>query len=582
MLLFGVCIAPASAQQKSAIQLELEKLYQQDSREMPDMRMQALPRYTPDGRVFENPPPPAQQTDTPVEPPKKRGLLDRIPWFRKPAVQPSQRPRIINPQQTKSNPYQNQNQYQTQPPSLPYAQPPQPPRYDRNYAVPRPLPQQQTRPSQYNPPAKYRPQPVNRGNYRSGQPTYSNGTSPHVPAVNPRQPGTFPQIHPYSPNPQEQLLPQNSVSQPRGPQYLPPSETLPPAQSNPHEPALAPAPFPVETPLQTQAPTQSGTEAPGATLPDLDSLPDDPIPLIPAEEHKPAPEKGPQEFFPDPFTEMSEEEADSTAPSKEIPMLNVDDDKAQPDAEVPLFGNENEPKGRPEPSAQESKATAPAPPEDENPFSGLKLGVPQKPKPFPEQAETVDEAPATSAAPVEAKLPNVDPGFKDEFNLPEGADDGAAQPQPELPKLDRIPDSGQPQLPAAQQGNISWEEEEAQRQAKLKLIAERVGETGLKGFCIVKLRDDRDLVDALPAFRSTYNLRTYHFSDLAAKIEFDKDPEKYVPAYDGNDPILISMQSEEREGSLDHALWFRGRLYLFVDALNKERFQRDPALYAAH
>lgn len=257
-------------------------------------------------------------------------------------------------------------------------------------------------------------------------------------------------------------------------------------------------------------------------------------------------------------------------------MLDMEDEPAESDAENAEIRTET--KKPSEPPAQEPEQSAPAPPEDENPFSGLKLGAPQDPKPSPSEAES----PPDAETPPGGKLPNLDPGFKDEFDLPQGADDTPAQPQPELPKLDRIPDTGQPQQPAAQQGNISWEEEEAQRQAKLKLIAERVGETGLKGFCIVKLRDERDLVDALPAFRSTYNLRTYHFSDLAAKIEFDKDPEKYVPAYDGNDPILISTQSEEREGSLDHALWFRGRLYLFVDALNKERFQRDPALYAAH
>jgi len=36
-----------------------------------------------------------------------------------------------------------------------------------------------------------------------------------------------------------------------------------------------------------------------------------------------------------------------------------------------------------------------------------------------------------------------------------------------------------------------------------------------------------------PEFASTYNDMTYHFVSADAKRMFDKDPEKYVPAYGG-------------------------------------------------
>jgi len=229
--------------------------------------------------------------------------------------------------------------------------------------------------------------------------------------------------------------------------------------------------------------------------------------------------------------------------------------------------------------------------EDENPLSGLKLEEPSAALPVVESDQGSQSAPslpidsvpalpmeteeAPSAAPT---LPELNPAFEDEFKLPVKKET-SEEPIPELPVLEKIPEAV-PQLPDVEQGDISWEEEEARRGAKLDLIADREGETGLKGFCIVALRDNRDLIDALPSFRSTYNLRTYHFSSLETKIEFDKDPRKYVPAYDGNDPILLSTQSEEREGSLDYALWFKGRLYLFTTHENLEIFQLDPVLYA--
>ena len=111
----GFSLSSVEAQQKSSIQQELEKLYQQEGRKAPSMELKTLPRETIDGRVFQesaNPGQPPQsvspqqrQSQPPVRQavqatqtsaaydasdrqntvespaPKKRGLLNRMKGF---------------------------------------------------------------------------------------------------------------------------------------------------------------------------------------------------------------------------------------------------------------------------------------------------------------------------------------------------------------------------------------------------------------------------------------------------------------------------------------------------------------------
>ncbi len=558
---FQACGFPTNAvqaQQKSAIQLELEKLYQQDQREMPDMRLEALPKHTPDGVIFQNAPAPAQQVEP--TPPRKESLLNKLPWFRKPAVEAQNRPRVVAPQQPQQTPQQSPSRYQMPSQGAPNtAQQP-----GKRYQVP----SNATRAQQvFGEPQRPQSQPP----AFVAQP-FIDDDDDDDDEMDARQPQLLRQ--PVAP----QYVPPRQFSQdgpefraqPTGVQTLPqinPLSREPQTGIFQNEPRSAP---PMVLPAESFAPAPVAVERTAAPLPDLDAIPETPIPLIPAETAAPAAPTNPLDFFPDPFTDVSETEADVKTGEKNIPMLDV----AMPPAETPLAAES--------PVAPETKTPtgkAPempldddaAPSAEENPFSGLKLDPPVSVEPaVAPPAETRPSQP-------EAALPRLDPAFADEFELPKKP--APSDARPDLPKLERIPEAT---LPRGEQGEIGWDEETARRDAKLRLIAERAGETGLKGFCIVSLRDKRDLTDALPAFRSTHNLRTYHFANLESKIEFDKDPLKYVPAYDGHDAILMSTQSEEREGSLDHALWFRGRLYLFTTAENKEIFQRDPALFAAH
>lgn len=104
--------------------------------------------------------------------------------------------------------------------------------------------------------------------------------------------------------------------------------------------------------------------------------------------------------------------------------------------------------------------------------------------------------------------------------------------------------------------------------------------TGFKGFCPVALRDRRTLEDGRVAYMSSYGGNAYYFSSAAAKAAFDNNPLKYVPAADGYDVSLTAITHETREGSLDHAVWYKDRLYLFDTAESLKTFMAIPSAMA--
>lgn len=128
------------------------------------------------------------------------------------------------------------------------------------------------------------------------------------------------------------------------------------------------------------------------------------------------------------------------------------------------------------------------------------------------------------------------------------------------------------ELPAAQQQSV----------AQMHKIGERVGQRGLKGFCPVALRERRELVDALPIYSSTFESRRYYFSSLEAQSRFNCDPKKYAPAACGMDVVVKVNSDQIVEGTLDFAVWYKDRLFLFSSPESLDAFSQNPASYAGH
>lgn len=252
------------------------------------------------------------------------------------------------------------------------------------------------------------------------------------------------------------------------------------------------------------------------------------------------------------------------------------------------FGAEKvDPLENPFPSLSEQAADKPAeeakPEPEKNPFTGLKLEAPaEKPaaEPKAEPKEELLLPNPTSLSPSLTKPKIVD--IPQTPELP-------AFPTTEKPTLQ---DAGAPKLiirpnvkPAPTVPEIS--EPAAAKPApkrqsaaeKMKRIAERAELKGLKGFCPVQLRDERELRDARPQFSAEHDGVVYNFSSAAARQKFLAEPTKYAPASGGQDVVLASG-SNKAEGSLDHAVWYRDRLYLFDSPTSMKSFKASPSKYA--
>lgn len=118
------------------------------------------------------------------------------------------------------------------------------------------------------------------------------------------------------------------------------------------------------------------------------------------------------------------------------------------------------------------------------------------------------------------------------------------------------------------------------QQSKMELIASRKNLKGLKGFCPVVLRDERDLIDSSFEFMVSYNGHDYALSSAEARSKFLSDPAKYAPAEGGCDVIHLALTGEHQEGSLEHAVWYKGRLYLFNGIETMETFVAAPSSHA--
>ena len=195
------------------------------------------------------------------------------------------------------------------------------------------------------------------------------------------------------------------------------------------------------------------------------------------------------------------------------------------------------------------------------PFTGLTLD---------EEAKGPAESAKKTASSQEAAASN-DP-FADELRklgilppLEQGAKSEEDAPKLALPTLDLL--------------SLDGIEDEVTREKMLK-IRERGGMKGLKGFCPITLHDDRELVDAKPDYHATYRGQKFHFASADAKSKFEEDPSLYAPAAYGADVVALTRDKDVVEGSLDHAAWFKGRLYLFGSQDAHDAFVASPVQFA--
>ena len=258
----------------------------------------------------------------------------------------------------------------------------------------------------------------------------------------------------------------------------------------------------------------------------------------------------------DPFSDNALFPGSAPAPAK----VAVNDEAKAP-AELqatPQLETPAKPAAPPEAPKAEPEAT-------ENPYSGLTLDDNPFAKPAPRSTVSVE--------------PRQIPLEKVNTEIPKTADTPTLMTPPTVSNnasTDEEPPLVVEQKPARRPAPVG----SRQTRAKQEIIASRKGMTGLKGFCPVMLRDDRNLVDAQNQYRAVYNSKTYYLSSNEAVAAFHADPSKYAPAARGCDVIMLATSGEEVDGSLDHAVWYKGRLYMFNSAETMDTFVSAPSSHA--
>lgn len=114
---------------------------------------------------------------------------------------------------------------------------------------------------------------------------------------------------------------------------------------------------------------------------------------------------------------------------------------------------------------------------------------------------------------------------------------------------------------------------------KMRRIVARRGLAGFRGFCPVVLRDRRSLADGKPEHHAKFEGRTYFFSSAGSRTVFLRSPKKYAPAKMGLDVVRMAEGGESVEGSLEHAAWYKDRLYFFTSATTLRIFVKSPQKY---
>lgn len=258
--------------------------------------------------------------------------------------------------------------------------------------------------------------------------------------------------------------------------------------------------------------------------------------------------------FPNPFTEVSESEADRKdgRPTK---SNSVGDDTADMNVEV-----------KSPPIAAQPETVV-----DEDPFTG-------GPKDFSEP--TIDEKMGPGANSRTPTSPGLALPPASALTSEVESDPAPVEPMPEetKPTAETTPPASE--VPAEVDATTPPDATPDPQTEKMRRIRERFGMKGLKGFCPVTLHDERELVDARPEFHFTHRSQKFHFATAEARDKFEAEPGKYAPAAYGADVVALSRDKDVVEGTLDFAAWFKGRLYLFGSQANYDTFIATPAKYA--
>lgn len=103
---------------------------------------------------------------------------------------------------------------------------------------------------------------------------------------------------------------------------------------------------------------------------------------------------------------------------------------------------------------------------------------------------------------------------------------------------------------------------------------------GVDGFCPVELSLHGRWVQGDPRWTVVYKGFIYRLSGNAQRQEFLANPEKFIPANGGFDPVISVTQRRNVPGQVNFCAAYKGRIYMFSSAATQQYFHNDPEAYA--
>jgi YHS domain-containing protein/thiol-disulfide isomerase/thioredoxin len=109
---------------------------------------------------------------------------------------------------------------------------------------------------------------------------------------------------------------------------------------------------------------------------------------------------------------------------------------------------------------------------------------------------------------------------------------------------------------------------------------EAAEEIALAGYDTVSLVKGRGLVPGRASLAVRHDGQEFRFADEAARDEFLRHPERFLPTNRGRCPVHLVDRGLEVGGDPAFGVYYQGRLYLCADEEARQRFAADPARYA--
>ena len=91
--------------------------------------------------------------------------------------------------------------------------------------------------------------------------------------------------------------------------------------------------------------------------------------------------------------------------------------------------------------------------------------------------------------------------------------------------------------------------------------------------------DDQLFVKGEPKFYSEYKGRKVCFYSTYHKKQFDSNPDRYWPAFEGNCRVSRLEKNQAVEGNPIAGGVYREKLVFFASAENRDRFTSNPSMY---